>query len=352
MKKKRILKYSAVALFLGGIFLVSCNKEQTGEENTFQKSSINYGSIHVESGILCFENVQEIKNTLEFLESEYLARENNFIQSNEDLSEDELMAREAEIGYNEYEVFEEFENTLGFSSLRKKLHDEEVAWLQDADELYIENDPDNHFVLENEVRTILNEYCELKINDQFYKFFHGGHIIITDGDITKLELLRENIENALDMDNVIIEGDLSQARVDACNSMQFLSGFKVVGSRRIKWAISHQTWPWDRYVLSKTINYKKTGNNWNRFRTHTQCRVWGDISDWRWVYTSDDTTQVADCETPIQFNAETGVYSSRYGVKEWDHKIHVQTKTKSGWVKGWHYGYHSPAIEHNSTLTW
>jgi hypothetical protein len=346
------LKRSAVALLVSGAILASCTKEQNGDETPFQKSTFNYGTIHEENGILCFQSEDEIRSTLQYLETEYLAREDNFINTYKDLNGDELMAMEKEIGYNEYEVFEEFENTLGFNSLRKKLHDEEVAWLKDADELYIENDPDNHFVVENQVRTILNEYCELKIDDLYYKFFHGGHIIITDGDLTKLYLLRENIENALDMENVIIEGDLSQARVDACNSMQFSSGFKVAGTRRIKWVVSHQSWPWDRYVLAKTINYKKTGNSWDRFRTQTKCRVWGDISDWRMVYTADDTTKVADCETPIQFNSETGVYSDHLNVKEWDHKIHVQTKTKSGWVHGWHYGYHAPAIEHNSILTW
>ena len=36
--------------------------------------------------------------------------------------------------------------------------------------------------------------------------------------------------------------------------------------------------------------------------------------------------------------------------KKVKHKIRVQTKTQSGWVKGYHYG--AGGIIHNSVLTW
>lgn len=76
-----------------------------------------------------------------------------------------------------------------------------------------------------------------------------------------------------------------------------------------------------------------------KYRTFTNTMVYGYISD---VNADGD----ADCSNQLNFNPNS--YSASGTKKSLTHKISVSTKTKSGWIKG----YHSGATTYTSTLTW
>jgi hypothetical protein len=68
------------------------------------------------------------------------------------------------------------------------------------------NDPYDHFVFEEEVRTVLNENGQVKIGEELYQMTMFGYIKITDGDFKTLDLVLNNDVRNLNLPNVIIVG--------------------------------------------------------------------------------------------------------------------------------------------------
>lgn len=344
--KTKFMKIRNIFLVLFCAILASCNENTSNETITYQKNEIVPQGISISNGILCFETEQICNYAITFLEMEQNNRENLFLSQYGHLTLEAIEEVEAQTGYTENEVYEEFEHLYGFNSLRKKIYEEEVLWLETSavhEDPDPTKDPDNHFIFDIAVRTILNEYCEVKIGGHFYKFFAGGYIDILDGDYEKLLILRNNIDAATDMENVKIVGnspeELNARSLPVCNASEFDVKYFSASGFRIKCKVGIGYRLFSKHVYAKTINYRRTGNNfdkWKRVRGNTTCRVWGDVSE---IVQVNDSTQVADCETAKIFNTENGDYSDHYGKKEWEHKMPVDTKTKTGWVKGYHRTY-------------
>ena len=79
---------------------------------------------------------------------------------------------------------------------------------------------------------------------------------------------------------------------------------------------------------------------WEKYTTYCKARVYGSISD---------ATNNGDCSKQLVFNTSNGYYADAVA-KKVKHKITVQTKTKSGWVKGYSYG--AGRISNTKALTW
>lgn len=140
--------------------------------------------------------------------------------------------------------------------------------------------------------------------------------------------------------NVIYAGNAvncSTCKDNNCKSSKRNSGYKKSGSYRLKWVVSHWTYPWSRRVAAKVDNYKKKGISWKKYRTSCFARVYGDISN-----------AEGECNGKVTFNTSSGVHAST-NARHVEHKIQVATKTKSGWVKAHFYG---AGISHSKTLTW
>lgn len=344
MKKSNLILATCMMLL---VMISSCSSEEPSVPST--RSTVNYDEIQVENGMLCFSGNDHVKNTLIQLESDYVINEETFIDQHQDLNQEELAIVEQKSGHRENLPYEELENHFHFSSLRKKLLVEEIIWLATTSGENIDEDPDNHFIIDKPLRAILNEYCEMKIGSRLYKFFNGGYIEITDGDFEKLLQLRTNLNLALDMENVIIEGQLpddASREIEVCNGNVARSGYSANGNHRIKWTIGIHTPPWGRNVIARTKNYWLNGNgNWELARTYIACRVWGDISGYQ--------GNIANCEIPERFNEVNGAFSDHSLVKEWHHRVWVTTRTRSGWVRGFHHGYAFPnPCNFNSVLVW
>lgn len=270
-----------------------------------------------------------------------------FIKTYEYLDEEALNDKEEELGFNEQKPLFDFADYFGFQSLHKKIAVEEEVWL-DNEELDLANDPDDHFIIEDELRALLNTDAEVQIGTSVYKFVENGYFEITNGDISTLSLLERTFENYESLpENVIFEGNL----VPLTNSSDCDSGrrkgdykFNSNKDRRIKWKVSHVTYPWNRFVIAKTKNYKKKRRRWKKYRTYCMAQVYGHIS-------GVDSDGNADCSVKVQFNYKgSNYYASSNNKKRVKHKLPVSTKTKSGWVKGYHSG--GGGITYDSVLTW
>jgi hypothetical protein len=351
MKK---LIYSGLFLALVGIWGVACKKQEfrNGEtKSNLQmalKSSLAQG-ITVKNGMLHFQDMDHVRNTLDNIYNAYLTHENKFLNSNPGKTGEELMDIEEATNFNDYLPYEHFESTLNFNSLRKKIQSDFVEYQNSG--LDNDSDPENHFIIEEPVQTILNEFEEVTIGGSIYKFYENGYIRIIDGSYSTLLAIRSNKNSIEKFKNVEIEGDIDffmNKSSSGCNGHRALSDKYTSGGRRIKWRVAIQTLPWSRYVIAQSRNYVKKNGRWKKFRCHTKCRVWGDISDYT---TLEDGNKVADCDKALTFNVQNGVYSDKYNTKSWQHKVFVSTRTKSGWIKGYHYSYINFATEYNSSLT-
>lgn len=145
--------------------------------------------------------------------------------------------------------------------------------------------------------------------------------------------------------NVNFIGNYSDLKSDECRSGRIQWSYKKSGNYRIKWKLGHTTTLIGRYVIAETTNYKRKAENkrWKKTRAYTIAQVYGYIS-------GTDEYGNADCsdENKINFNPNN-LYAFDNAKKRIRHKIRVQTKTKSGWVKSFHHG---TSGSHNHALTW
>ncbi len=351
MKQLKIHTISLAILIVG---LSACIKEKslnpisTSEFQYDVKSVIDYSSIQVKpkgfngksgsSKILVFKDMETFLFTLNELERQTLELDNAFVETYKDLDEEAINEKEEEIGFNEDRPLYDFANKLGFKSLFEKIDTEEEEWLNQEEPDW-DNDPDNHFVDIEEVRTLLNVDGEVQIGDFIYKLTEDGYFEISDGSLQSLKLLDGNNLKYISLPaNTVFVGDgNSQSKLSSsdCRSGKSDKDFEEFGSKRIKWRVSHRTYIWGRYAIAKTKNYKKKRRRWKKYRTYVSADVYGFVS-------SD-----ADCSGQVDINPD-GLYESKTA-KKVTHKIKVEGKTKSGWIKGYHYG--AEGIVKYSTLT-
>lgn len=283
--------------------------------------------------MLVFSNNEHVKNALKILDDEYLSKDAQFVSEHAELTIDQLNDLEEQIGYDHDKVYKDFESKFkGFVSLRKSIENQKNS-LPYLSGLISEIKGD--YVIEESVRTILNQYGEVQIGNDIIKMFNSGYIRIIGGNRTVLNSLRNNINNALTSTGVQIEGNLLSTSEDCVGHS--LTREKVVGNNniRIRCVSGIQTFPWDRYVIAKTEGEEKRKRlGWKNIRAGLIARIWGDVA----AITYDDGGKANgyDCDTPLTFNLEDGLKEEDNNVKRIKHKISVQTKTKSGWCNGYH----------------
>ncbi|MEQ8683860.1 MAG: hypothetical protein RIE86_01145 [Imperialibacter sp.] len=345
---------------------ISCaqNDEVSVESGTneFQpiiESKIDYSQINVLNKgfagarggeqLLVFPDKEAFIQTINELARQVDELDDAFIEFYKDLDEDALNDKEQEIGFNEEKPLTDFLEYMGFASLYQQIEIEETKWLQ-QEELDFTNDPNDHFIDGENYRVVLNADAEVQVGESIYKITEDGFFEITDGDLESLKILDAVSNGRISLpENVIFVGNdyNSAARVTAseCKSSKSSSG-EVTASqyeRRIKWKVKHSTPLFgNRQVYAETTNYKKGGlfgNDWVQYRTYCEAMVYGFVSGLD-----------GECDTQVDFNYNQWVWAVEYDKKSVCHKIFVSTKTRPGWVKGYHYG--AGGREKASVLTW
>lgn len=350
------LLYGTLFLALVGIAFVGCEKADLNfaqEFNSDYVSNIDYSSVkkvqrkgakltNGRSGeILKFNTFEDFESTLGFLETETNQLDSAFINFYFGLSEDEINEKEDEIGFDEDLISHNFNDHLNFFSLRKKIIIEELAWLE-SEELNFENDPNNHFISDEALQSVLNVESEVQIGDTIYKFVDGGYFAIASDDYKKIFIIDSDAASASLMDGFNYRGEpiVYKRSSDECIGSRKQYAFKKNsdGSKRIKWQIRIATPLFGhRYVSAKTVVYKKRKRRgWKKYRTSITSKVYGFVSN------------DGECKNKFNFNPNNNSLSYNKK-KRAKHKIKVNGLTKSGWVKGYHK---AGGITYNSVLSW
>lgn len=343
----RKLKINFVLILVIGL-IISCQKQdemvndyESNNNNLLPNISHKVKNLKfpTNNGMLVFKNLEELKKTVSILEEEMTLYDENFLKMHSNLTSEELESLEDKIAYSEYTPLKIFIQNSNLDALF--LHQEklEKEWLNN-EELNLKADPNNHAVEDKALQALLNSKGEVIIGKAIYKMFDFGYVIIKDGSFKTLELIQNNPEK-LAYQNVTVIGNQYELKGSGCNSGKVKSGEIKKGNYKIKWRISHRTPITGRRVKVTTTNYKKKKkkkNGWKKTRSYTKCKAFGFISG-----------SLGDCSEQLNFNSDNK-YSAWNNKKSWSHKIDVQTKTKSGWLKGYHYGI--AGISYTSTLVW
>jgi hypothetical protein len=166
-------------IFIGIQFINSCSKDINDTENqiSYELPTTLVTGVQNLDGILAFKDQNTFDIVLENLETEnknWLTRNSTSDKSQRDI------------------VLQTFEEQFGFNSLRQEINEKEKQWLANS-ELDIQNDPDNHFIVGDELRSLFNVNNEIIIGSSIYKVFEGWVVIeIKNLDFKELEVLCDN----------------------------------------------------------------------------------------------------------------------------------------------------------------
>ena len=356
--KKYFLKTLLLVLC---VTVTSCTNENLGsqendQENVLKSTGNSWNDIYNYNGILVFPSIERFVEVQNILNDQIEAAENAFLDQYSEYDDEALNEIEEEIGYNDNQPLIDFEQSFGFSSLRDHIATLEADWLQN-DELDNATDPDNHFIVDEVVRTFLNVAAEVKIGSSIFIFRDGYTIEILDCNFDLLEIIRDmpTLEQVLEIEegvNVVDTG-MKRLKVDVSTidvnqdtnidipdcetaNMKRNSDKVTSGNRRIKWVLSVWYHPWADGAIAKTKAYKKKRRRgWKKYRTRISARVYGDLVN-HWGGNCD-IESVDD-------------HKSKRARKVKTKRVGKISTTKSGYIKGEHTGPNG--IHHHTVLTW
>ncbi len=224
-------------LLISSIFIfTSCDEDidLVSEQNSSQRDIelITNGNSNKSSGantMLHFSTMNIFEETIKNLEIQYEENDDTFLAQWGHLGDDDLDLKEDELGYTPQQPFIDFEKQFkGFTSLRKNIDAKEKIWLNN-EVLDEATDPYDHFVFDEEIRTVLNTNGQVKIGKELYQMTMFGYIKITDGDFETLDLVFENDARELNLPNIVIIGSYD-GTVDNSNTQSTTTNDGTSGS--------------------------------------------------------------------------------------------------------------------------
>ena len=395
---KKILAIFALGLT---VIILSCSKTElinnqfktinlNSQLNQSNKSnfynSITISDVNTFEDMLHFKDFKAYRKALEDLENFqnadiiafnqlYLVNTLEEIALMSEVEQDDLSQQlediESSIGFSETGIYEQFENQLNFTSLRRVIEQEEAIFLNNSNPNW-ELDPDNHFILFDEDRTLFNPFSEIKIGTSIYKITEDFIYEITDGNYTTLLALRNNgysteMNNVKKTDNDNSEGSVEDntstngnngtsgnsgtsgsngtnnptagnqnSTSSSCKQTRHKWNYKNNSNdtKRIKWKVAINSW-WDNKIYAETTNYKKKNNGtWIKYKATAKSDVYGEL-----------------CDSPqTVLTTSTLSITQDFKKKVKDSYTVVNKHVDNGKLKGYHYGV--GGITYTNTLTW
>ncbi len=131
-----------------------------------------YSLVQLSSDFLEFRDSLHFVSVLECLELSVEAYNDAFESIYGGLTDDEVDIVEEQIGFFDDQPLADFEDRFRFYSLRKEIEKQEEVWLANTI-LDDNNDPDDHFVVDEELRTLLSVNCIAKIGSETVDFCYA-----------------------------------------------------------------------------------------------------------------------------------------------------------------------------------
>ncbi|WP_179349302.1 hypothetical protein [Winogradskyella pacifica] len=289
---KNVLRLTLLAMLL---IFSSCQKEDVTIDETTQSAedgirfitpSIAKAGPGLVNGMLEFPDVATFLSTIETLESQAELYDDNFIKYWNHLNDDDIDAKEDDLNYDPQTPFIEFENGFpGFRSLRNKIESDIVTWLNNSvlDEA---NDPEDHFIFDDEMRAVLNEDAQVKIGKSLFQMTRFGYVEVTDGNFNTLALVASSDASQLFMQNVNVEGGYygsssgnnNQTTTTCRTDIEDGGSHYPASNRRIKvqQKLKGYSAVFGSKIKAKTIHYKKKNGKWKRRRGWITAKVLGE----------------------------------------------------------------------------
>lgn len=281
--------------------------------------------ISVVNGMLAFNSLADVEKAMDYLEYKYEQYDDAFLAQNPGLTDDQYDALEESIGYNDDLPYIDFENQYGLSSKRAQISGAEDNWLEiNGDDTT--QDPDSGFVPDDEFRTIVNRYGELRVGSTYYVFnddgtyYEGGAQFYSE--IVALRTIKQNDPLPL---HIIKHENSTVLAIPPpnCKSGKKSGGYQRNGNWRFKHVTSIWNFPWGGRIIGKTKSHKKNSNGkWKKRRTTIGVQVMGDIVN-------------ANCEGAAYLE---GPYKEKKRRKlKSKGKSQIAIKTYSGNITSFHY---------------
>ncbi len=157
MKKKQLLFILWLSL------LCSCQKEAETPKTAFSTNTtftsmiqqlVSDGLYKNSDGILVFTDMDAFADALDLI----------------DTTGEIIMERDTSADFDEY--LSAVASSFNFYSLHQQI-ESNIRELEETNELFDYNDPDNHFIVSDYMRTFLTPYCEVVIGDVLFVFREG-----------------------------------------------------------------------------------------------------------------------------------------------------------------------------------
>ncbi|MDR9399324.1 hypothetical protein [Salibacter sp.] len=263
-----------LTLFFASTIFLSCQKDETvpptSKPTTINSEISCLPDINYEDNVLKFSSRQTFRDAYNCLESSHKNHASDFINTYEELLEENNYADSIgdSLGYNENEILIQFENSFsGYTSLRKKIYQEEDTWLADSVLDYSDWPHDNYYVQDEILRTIISDNGEIFINDTLFMIQNDGDIYYTD-NINHSE--RENISNQVDVnpsnydDLFLFSESYFGKTANTCENTDKDKDFRETfnSNYAMKGKLTLRFYPWGSHSKARTFTYRKKKFLW------------------------------------------------------------------------------------------
>lgn len=282
--------------FTMALFFSSCEKEEFANETKNSSNlTISNGDIEIVEytigtnpiKMLKFDSQDHFLSTIEQLRNQADKYDDTFLKRWNHLGDEELDAKEDELGYDDHQPYIDFESQFPeYKSLREDISEREEIWLN-TPTLIDELDPDDHFVFDDEVRAVLNVQAQVQISNDIYQMTRFGYIVF-DNVASFLTVsfplpddypfpgggIHGTIYGGTPSGNNTSTTDNSECRTNIDNRQYYYP----TSSRRIKAVqkLKGYTQLWGSKIKAKTKHYKKRGGRWKKRRGNITAAIGGN----------------------------------------------------------------------------
>lgn len=300
-------------------------------------------SISTESGMLVFNSLADVDQTLAYLEYQYEVYSDAFADQYPGKTADEFADIDDAVGFNDDQPYLNFENRYGIYSLRAKIAANEEAWLASTSGDSVSQDPDEAYMDDYEVRSIVNSNGYVKVGTIYYVFQSDDSYYTYGGGPVPLAAIK-----SLKPGDPLPTGVQYHAKssvtplvaVGGCRSNVKSRDFQYNGDRswRFKWKVKVTNGPFAGagHVKAVTKSYRKKNGRWKVKPAIIGAQAFGNVVG-------------QDCTGGT--TVDSGYKQTNKRRKKVKAKVSVQNlAVLRGEMHGYHY--HEKVGGFTSTLTW
>ena len=259
-----IILFSALALIAG---LNACSKtDETLVEPPhpqLDQRTLSLPTISVNNGILVFSDSADVMQAILYLQQEWDYHNDTFNANYTSYTDDQLDSIANALGFEEDQPLIDFEDNLSFSSLRDSIETEMDGWL-DNTVLNDATNPENFYIVDPFLRTLLNNRCEIIVDSSIWTFHEDGSATeVFDLNFDVLDSVRNETFDPENSPNGRLEPRDNHNGLSECcdnTSEADTMAFNSTDTKRIDCYLELRSWPWTGSIVGKTIALRQKSN--------------------------------------------------------------------------------------------